>query len=161
MHGHDVTTKVIEQTCRLPRPGESEEPERRAQQALGLKKDDPFLVISRKRILSGKTRVIHRSFLDPAYFKRSFLADHDFAEQSLLDILESYGLRIRSRQTRIRAALPTECEMHIFQVHDEPVLSIEQSLFALHAETNKLITAEYLHATYCRWEYTIDDRRGG
>jgi DNA-binding GntR family transcriptional regulator len=158
-HGSEIITRLIEKSCRLPSRDSVEDVETRAHNRLGLRRDQPFFVIARRRDLDGCPRVIHRSYLNPSHFPPTFLADHDFQNESLLDALEKYGLHIRSRETRIRAALPSDAECTLLAIGKEPVLNVEQSLYAIHAATGRAVIAEYLHATYSRWEYVIDDRR--
>jgi DNA-binding GntR family transcriptional regulator len=157
--GCEVVTRLLEKSCRLPCAGSGADVELRAQSLLGLRRNQPFLVIARRRDLDGCPRVIHRSYLNPSYFPPTFLADHDFENESLLATLESYGLHIRSRQTHIRATLPTDAERELLAIDAEPVLNVEQSLFAVRAAASPPVVAEYLHATYSRWEYVINDRR--
>jgi len=158
-HGSEVITHLIEKSCRLPSQISATEVEIRAQGALGLRRNQPFFVIARQRLLDGSPRVIHRSYLNPSHYPATFLARHDFEKQSLFDILETYGLRSHSRETRIRAVLPTKAECELLAIENEPVLNIEQTLRAFHAATGGLVIAEYLHATYSRWEYMINDRK--
>jgi len=153
-----LSTTLIEKSCRLPNRSFAEGIETRAHTALGLKRDEPFLVISRRRDLNGIPRVIHRSYLNPSHYSPTFLADHDFESESLLEVLENEGLSIHGRETRIRAAVPTDAECHLLSIEKEPVLSVEQRLYAT-STTGRLVTAEYLHATYARWEYVISDRK--
>lgn len=158
-HGAEIITHLIEKSCRLPSRISVTEVEMRAHRALGLKRDQPFFIVARRRVLDGSPRVIHRSYLNPSHYPPDFLARHDFEKQSLFDILETYGLRIHSRETRIRAVLPTDAESNLLAIDKEPVLNVEQSLRAFYSASSKLVTAEYLHATYSRWEYVINDRR--
>ena len=154
-----IITQLIEKSCRLPSQISATEIERRAQRLLGLKSNEPFLVVARRRVLDGTPRVIHRSYLNPSHFPASFMTNHDFEKESLFDILEKYGLRIHSRETRIRAGLPTDAERDLLAIENEPVLNVEQSLQAFFPANGDIATAEYLHATYSRWEYIINDRR--
>src|SRR5713226_734706 len=153
-HGHALITQLIEKSCRLPNLTPATEFETRAHDRLGLRRNQPFFVITRRRILDGSPRVIHRSYLNPTHYPASFLASHDFESESLLEILEAYGLRVHSRETRIRAGLPTDTECELLGIEEEPVLNVEQSSYAVSA-TDQLVTAEYLHATYSRWEYIV------
>jgi DNA-binding GntR family transcriptional regulator len=156
--GCELVTRLIEKSCRLPSRTSIGDVEMRAHRALGLKRDESFFVISRRRDLNDTPRVIHRSYLNPSHYPPTFLADHDFENESLLEILEKYGLRINGRETRVRAGLPTETECELLSIENEPVLNVEQSLYAT-SPNGRLVTAEYLHATYSRWEYVISDRR--
>lgn len=158
-HGAEIVTNLIEKSCRLPSRTSAAGVEMRAQKALGLNRSQPFFIVARRRILDGSPRVIHRSYLNPSHYPAAFLAKHDFEAQSLFDILEMYGLRIHSRETRIRAVLPTDAERDLLAIENEPVLSVEQSLRAFCSASDRLVTAEYLHATYSHWEYVINDRR--
>ena len=157
--GTKLTTRLIEKSCRLPSRMSPGDVEMRAHNMLGLKRDEPFLVIARRRDLNGRPQVIHRSYLNPSHYPTSFLARHDFEKESLLEIVEKYDLRIQGRETRIRAAFPTEQECELLEVEKEPVLNVEQSLYAMCPATEEIVVAEYLHATYARWEYVISDRR--
>jgi len=162
--GSKLITRLIEKSRRSPNRLSSRDVERRAHSILGLKRNEPFFVIARLRIIDGRPLVIHRSYLNPSYFPATFLADHDFRDESLLDILEEYRMRVRSRETRIRAVLPTDEEWEMLSIGKEPkepVLDIEQSLYALSQSTGELIIAEYMHATYAHWEYLISDRGRG
>ena len=155
--GSELLTRLIEKSCRLPDRGSAVE--LRAHQALGLTRDQPFLVVARLRRIDGSPRAIHYSFLNPTHYPPSFLARHDFENESLLEIMETHGLRIHSRETRIRAAIPNDVERDLLAIENEPILSVEQTLRAWSPETGRLVAAEYLHATYSRWEYVITDRR--
>jgi DNA-binding GntR family transcriptional regulator len=124
-HGARLFTRLLEKSCRLPNPGPEAEIEMRAQTALGLKRSQPFLVIARLRELNDRPRVIHRSYLNPINYPTTLLKDHDFQNESLMEILEKYGMLLRSRETRIRATLPTKHECEWLEVEEEPVLQVE------------------------------------
>jgi GntR family transcriptional regulator len=158
-HGQSLISKLIEKSRRLPNLTPESEFEVRAQRGLGLKRNQPFFVITRRRTLDGRHRVIHRSYLNPGHYPAAFLASHDFENESLLEILEAYGLRVHSRETRIRAGFPTPEECDLLKITNEPVLNVEQSSYAVSSTTGNLVIAEYLHATYSQWEYVISDRR--
>jgi len=117
------------------------------------------VVIARRRILDGHPRVIHRSYLNPDHYSAGFLADHDFESESLLQLLEQHGLRVQSRDTVIRAAFPTESEQAMLEMGREPVLVVDQRLYAVSRRSGDIVVAEYLRATYRDWEYSITDRR--
>ena len=161
IYGQNLTTQIIEQACRTPNPDYPDGHEVRAQQAFGLKKNERFFVIVRRRILEKRPRVIHRSYLNRAYLPEYFLEDHNFHQESIPKILESHGLRLQSRHTKIRAVLPTDQEARLLDIGSEPVLRVEQEMKAIAPNTNQLVTIEYLHATYVDWEYAIEDRRTG
>lgn len=154
-----LVTRLLEKSCRVPQRTPETDFEQRAHSALGLKRGQPFIVIARLRILDGSPRVIHRSYLNPSHYSRQFLTAHDFERESLFEIIESYGLRLHSRDTRIRAAFPTESDAALLEAEHEAVLNVDQQLYAMSSYTNRIVTAEYLRATYARWEYVISDRR--
>lgn len=159
-HGdHKLVTRLIEKSLRLPSRLAPAQYEGRAHRALGLRRNQPFIAIARLRVLDGTPRVIHRSFLNPGHYPPTFLVSHDFETESLLDIYESHGLRIHSRDTRIRAALATGADAALLAIGREPVLNVEQTMYAIELHTGSVATAEYLHATYANWEYVISDRK--
>ena len=59
--GARLETRILELTPRLPNKGELYAYEERAQKALGLKKEQPFYIIARLRLIDGVPRAIHRA----------------------------------------------------------------------------------------------------
>jgi DNA-binding GntR family transcriptional regulator len=158
-YGHALTTRLIEKASRLPLPGDTMVVEKKAQKALGLLRNEPFLVIARLRLLDGVPRVIHRTFLRPAHFPKSFLVDHDFTQESLIDLYNANGYQIEARHTILRARLPAEEENALLKCEGQPVLEAEQQIDAVRVTTSDTVTLEYLHACYLNWEYRITNRR--
>ena len=158
IHSLKLETQVIELTRRLPDPQDPDGSENRAQSFLKLKKVDTFYVIVRRRILDGLPRVIHRSYLNPAYFPPHFLTVHDFSLESLFDIFKNYHLEVSDRNSRIRAVMSTQWECQVLRMVQKPVLRVEQELFTVNEETGERIAAEYLCATYVDWEYVVSNR---
>jgi len=145
---------------RFPVSGDGAVNEQAAHEALGLNRNETFYVISRLDFLDGKPRAIHRSYLNPSHFPESFL-DHDFEKESLLAIINSYGFRINTRETTLRARFPTQEEAFRLKIDpaQQPVLEAEQKLTAVHLATREMVTVEYMHACYLNWEYRIANRR--
>ena len=158
-YGAKLVTEVFEQTRRLPLPGDMRTNERKAQKVLGLKYNQAFYVIARKRILDGRPRAIHRSYLNPAHFPDNLLWQYDFAKVSLIAVFNVYDYRIETRRTTLRARFPTDDEMAILGIGREPILEAEQQLDAVQCKTGKLICIEYMRAAYVNWQYKISNRR--
>jgi GntR family transcriptional regulator len=158
--GQQVVTELLEKSCRAPHREPGAEFEIQAHRTLGLKRGQPFVAIARLRILDGSSRVIQRSYLNPRHYSARFLTSHDFENESLLEIIEGYGLKLHSRDTKIRAALSNDSEAALLDLEPgEPVLRVDQQFYATALDSERIFTAEYLHATYARWEYVITDRR--
>src|SRR5207248_246505 len=97
IYGRELTNRLIEKSLRPPlKDGELASFEQKAHKALGLRRDRPLIVIARVRILDGRPRSIHRSYLNPGHFPETFLLDHDFEEESLIRIYNAVGYRIDS-----------------------------------------------------------------
>ena len=158
VYNKQLETQVFELAQRIPAEGDLEDVELRGQKALGLRRSERFYVLARLRKLDGTPRVIHRSYLNPAHLPGSFSVDYDFSQQSLLEVLENLGMKLDSRRTRIRAALPTAEEARVLQTGSNPVLKVEQELRVKQRGDRHAKVAEYLYAVYADWEYTIDDR---
>lgn len=155
-----LENRILELTCRLPNSREPDRvPELAAQEALSLRRSDPFFVIARLRLLEGRPRAIHRAYVSPACVSASFLADYDFARDSLIDIYEREGYRVVSRDTTLRARLPSSSEERVFGIKQIPVLESRQRLFSTSIETGETVVLEYLDACYVDWEYRIFNRR--
>ena len=163
--GEEVRTEVIarEMVMRLPLPDNPlTQMETRAYTALGLMEPEPFIVIPRIRYLGGKPRALHRVYLDPKRFSPTFLADHDFAKESLITVYEAYGYTLTSRDTILTARFPNRLELHDLALQDAPaytpVLVAEQQLFAFDPVTRTPFTLEFLQGTYLHWQYRIQGR---
>ena len=156
--GQKLINKILELSCRLPNPGDQELDDHRAQKVLGLKKDQPFYSIKRLRILDDKPRAIHQSYLNPAHYPATFLADHNFEKESLIAIFNHAGFRIESRRTTLQARFPTTKEKIFLNVDRVPVLDAEQELVAVREATKEPVHLEFLRACYHDWNYRIEDR---
>lgn len=162
--GTEVKTRCItaEMTVRLPFiRNPLEDIERRAQVALGLQPDQPFIVIPRIRYLDGKPRALHRVYLSPARFSPGFLGEHDFSSDSLIAIYGASGYQLVNRDTTLGARLPNLLEIQDLQLTSTPyvpVLAAEQSLVARHPQEPAEFVLEYMQATYLRWQYRIQGR---
>lgn len=133
--------------------------ERLARRALGINSDEECLLIARTRLIEGEPRVLHRAFLDPKRFPTSFLKDHDFATDSLIQIYQKYGYSLKYRNTRLTARLPTrEEEIALGCRLDEPLLEAKQELFAVDSSGRQQFIIEFLDAAYKRWSYRIEKR---
>ena len=171
-HNHErlVTALLDQPKTRLP--FDDEHPlhptECRAQEALGLNPDQPFLVIARVRHWNGKPKVFHRVYLDPARFAPGFVAGYDLEKQSVLDMYRNAGYRLLSRDTVLHARVTNRYEDNLLlhlkrDVHLQPVLHAEQSFFATHAASGEgsedRFVLEYMQATYFdHWQYSIHNR---
>lgn len=161
VYGHKVANKLIEQSLRPPLPdGEAAAWERQAHRALGLRRNQPFIAIARVRILDGRPRVIHRSYLNPANFPASFLRDHDFESESLIRIYNESGYVIDRRDTVLRARYPTAEDRSILGIDRVPIMEAEQDLYATHTATAARCVIEHLRVCYLDWEYRISNRSG-
>ncbi len=159
VYGHEMSSRLIEKSLRPPLSGTDLTAfERKAHKALGLRRDRPFLVIARVRLLDGRPRVIHRSYLHPGQFPESFLVDHDFETESLITIFNESGFRIDRRETTLRARFPTKQEQSLLKLGMEPILETEQETHATHPASGSSRLLEYLHACYVEWEYRITNR---
>ena len=169
--GHPLETKVIEQGIRLPLESEDEvvwtAMEKRAQASLGLKPDEPFIVIVRFRKLTDPSSdvpqyAISRVYLNPSRFPADFLS-HDFAKESLTHLYRQNGYELTRRDTVLQARSPNlyernELKMNGYDISPvQPVLHAEQELFAKIADKEEF-HLEFLQATYVNWTYTIKNR---
>lgn len=134
--------------------------ERRAHAVLGLGEGEPFIVINRLHFFQrdGKDldpRVIHRLFLDPKRFASTFLDDHDFSKESMIDIYNRNGYIIAERPNAIRSrAASTPERIDLRMELGAPVLDLEQRTNAYQLDDSTPILLEYLRATY--WNITFD-----
>jgi DNA-binding GntR family transcriptional regulator len=163
LHGEAFTTRISEQAVRTPLDDEADlltaHLERRAHAALGLKDQEPFVVIVRIRLLQDCPRVIDRAYLDPKRFPSTLLNDHDFEKESLIHVYNRYGYTLKSRDTTLTARLPTPGERNEFHIGlTEPVLDVEQQLFAQDPDTEVPFMLEYMQAIYLHWRYRIEAR---
>lgn len=162
--GIEMKTKCIaaETTVRLPfNKGPLEATERRAQVALGLRSDQPFIVIPRIRYLDGKPRAVHRVYLAPARFSPGFLDEHDFSTESLIAVYRAAGYQLGTRDTTLIARIPNLLEvqdLELLSAAYAPVLVAEQSMIASHAQEPADFVLEYMLATYLQWQYRIQGR---
>lgn len=166
-HGAELVTMLKEASIRLPRTDPDEpfttELERRAQKVLGLDEDEPFVVITRHRMLHRDRqdvdpRVIHRVFLDPKRFPTSFLSDHNFERESLVDIYNRHGFTIKTRSDALRARTATLSERNDLKISlGQPVLDLDQRSVALGPGGGTPFVIEYLKATY--WNITFEFER--
>lgn len=158
LHGEEEERILLEAALRLPRKT-PEDPittdfEARAQKALGLNPEDPFLVIRRLRLLhkdgdKEHAGVIHRSFLDPKRFPANFLAEHKFDKESLIDIYNQCGYIIDKRYDTFVSRPATPEERLAFKIDlGKPVLDMEQRSESRVRDTSEIVLIEYLRATY-------------
>lgn len=152
-------TRVLEQCRRLPNPGELHAMERRAQSHLGLSHTEPFYVIARLRLLNDAPRVIERAYLNPIHFPRTFLEEHDFATDSLLQSYITCGFDPNLRDTQLQARMPREDEQRLLDLREMPVQEIEQVMYASRTDTPTPVVIEYLSAIYHNWTFRMVDRR--
>jgi len=110
LHGEELVNRVVEKDRRLPFDENFDNLyyalESAAQKALGLNEDSEFLVIGRLRLLSDTPCAIHRAYLNPRRFSKTFLEDHDFGTESLVEIYHQRGYKLLSRDTVVQARLP-------------------------------------------------------
>jgi GntR family transcriptional regulator len=156
--GDSFRTQVIELARRVPIADEARGFEVIAQRALGLRSGDDFLVISRLRFLEQQPRVLHRSYLNPALLPASFLTDHDFSRESLIEILERAGYRLLSRKTKLRAGFPSTEAATLLRLDRVPVLEADQELLGEPSAGGSAVVVEFLHAVYANWVYELENR---
>ena len=173
-----LTNDVLKVEVRLPldqgyiAKSEEQHPfhevERKAQSALGLAEDEPFLIIERFRLLDERPSALHRAYLDPSRFPETFVRQHDFRTKSLLDAYVEYGYELLYRDTVLEARVANVYEIGVLtqryksQSHDRVVLDAEQLLFARDRDTGKPFVLEFLKASYLEhWKYTIRHRPPG
>jgi hypothetical protein len=84
----------------------------------------------------------------------TFLIDHGFATESLIDLCNASGYRIDARHTTLRARFPDSSDATILGIRQGLILEVEQRLEAVRVETSGGVTLEYLRACYVRWEIT-------
>jgi DNA-binding GntR family transcriptional regulator len=160
VYGREYTNRLVEKSLRPPfKDGDLAAVELKAHKALGLRRENAFLVISRIRILDGRPRAIHRSYLNPGHFPETFLVDHDFEKESLIKIYNASGYRVDHRDTTLRARFPTNQEQSLLKLGREPVLEAEQETHATHLASGTSRLIEHLQAIYVEWEYRISSRR--
>lgn len=160
LEGTELYTAVISASV-LPISAEErpDSVEQLARRSLSLASNDECALIYRIRSIEGEPRVIHRAFIDPKRFPPSFLHDHDFSTKSLVEIYQEYGYRITHRNTMLTAELPNQEELDIFRCSSqEPLLDAKQELFAQDPVSGQSFIIEFLHATYMRWSYRIENR---
>jgi len=181
--GHPLETKVIEKAIRLPLVSKEDvvwtAMEKRAQASLGLKPDEPFIVIVRLRKLTDPASeapqfAISRVYLNPARFPADFLdKDQDkdkdkteedyFSKVSLTHLYRQQGYELTRRDTVLQARTPylferNELKMNGYDISPvQPVLHAEQELFAKTGDKEEF-HLEFLQATYVNWVYTIKNR---
>lgn len=165
-HKETLSNETLEATIRPPNPDKESffhQVEQDAQNALGLSKDSPFLVIQRVRLLKDKPTVIHRVFLNPARFPQDFLK-HDFKTKSLIDLYRQSGYEPAWRDTVLKARLlnPEERNLLIYKFNWKAqqiaVLDAEQQMYS-RDRNGQTFLLEYLKATYMDgWKYEIKNR---
>ena len=143
-------TMLADENCRF---------EREALKALGLKIGERFFAIWRVRIIDDQPRAVHRSYLNPAHFPDSFLMDHNFEKESLIDIFNAHGYIIMLRETVLRARCPMKSEQAFLRIEADPILEAQQVLTAEQTSTQQLVPIEFLHASYVNWSYRIEGHR--
>jgi DNA-binding GntR family transcriptional regulator len=158
-------TSFEDHQLRLPLREDAEEDntlaqlEKRAHKALGLEAGDPFIVVVRVRSHDQQPQLIQRIYLRPNDFPQSFLQDHDFARESLVDIYEKYGYQLTSRNSTLTARMANLYETNELGIRlGKPVLVAEQELFAVDSSNGNSVLLEYLEATYVDWSYRIESR---
>ena len=173
-HKQKLQTIVLEKIVRLPifddeNPAQTEI-EQKACKSLKLAIDEPFIVIARMRFLDGLPKVIHRAYLNPKQFAPDFLELHDFANESLVHIYRNNGYKLTTRNARLQARfaylydkvdflknLSREHE-DFHHAYNDPILYVEQELFAEEKTTGEKVVLEFLHAAYVDLVYDILDR---
>lgn len=168
LHGEQMTTSLHEAALRYPRD-DADDPfttdlESRAHEALGLADGEPFIVITRYRSLHSGSHevdpmVIHRTFLDPKRFPATFLKNHDFERESMVeDVYKRYGYTIEQRLDAMRARTASPAERADLKIGlGQPVLDLEQRSMARGPDGAEPILLEYLRATY--WNITFKFKR--
>lgn len=156
-----LQNKIIELSCRLPMNQDPNFPERKIQTKLGLRRNTPFYIIKRLRIIENRPCAIHTSYLRPGHFPENFLAKHNFEKESLIELLKFYGYKIVRRETNLRARLSTNEEKNLLNLNIDdhiPVLGSDQISEALHMPTKDLVIIEYMQGCYLNWDYHICTR---
>ncbi len=156
VYNNKLETQILELSSRMPQYSD-EVDEKTAHKTLGLKRNEPFIVISRLRRLDDIPRVIHRSFLNPTLFPSSFLTDHDFEKISLINIFDQYGYKLVNRETKLQARSLTKTEISIMKCEQKPILASEQVLTA-RTKNDKLVVLEMMFGCYVDWVYSISNR---
>ncbi len=156
VYNNKLETQLLELSSRMPQNSD-EVNEKAAHKALGLKRNEPFIVISRLRRLDCIPRVIHRSFLNPMLFPSSFLIDHDFEKISLINTFDDYGYKLVNRETKLQARNLTEAEISILKCEQMPILSSEQIITA-RTKDGTLVVLEVMFGCYVDWVYLISNR---
>jgi len=159
--GHELENRLCELSLRLPQEGEQNRIECEAQDALGLKKNEPFIIIERLRLLDSVPSALQQVFLNPAHFPDDFRVVHDFQRESLLDIYKSAGINTLNRDTVLQARYPIEREAKLLRLDllNIPLLSVKQITQGLVGDDKKPVPTEWMHAVYgAGWEYKISNR---
>lgn len=166
-HGRDLRNEVLEATVRLP-IADTEDGfylvEQRIQEALGLPKDKPFLVIQRLRFVDGHPGALQRAYLRPARFPANFLKQHDFKTESLIAIYRRYRYKLLWRDTVLTARLANLHEINTLNrygpsLETRAVLDAEQLLYAEGKKGKRPFVLEFLKASYLEnWPYKIENR---
>ena len=162
---HDsLETRVTETSIRLPHDDHPySENENRAHAALKLGDGDPFIVIERVRLIHGEAHVIHRSYLNPKRFPKTFLDDHDFSQESLIHTYhEKFTLLSRDTVLHARKVFNPEIVLlnnnGLRNINDAAVLDVRQKLYAEDDTSNDRFVLEYMQATWVGFDYEILDR---
>ncbi len=159
-YGQSLENRVLEAILRPPIDDPARAFEQQARNYLGLRGGEGFYVIARLRLINGKPRALHRSYLNPAHFPRGFLG-HDFAKESLIRVINANGYQVDRRRTELHARLPTHEEEATLGIEGLPVLEARQELEAIQMDTGTLVPIEFMQACYVDWRYRIANRREG
>lgn len=82
---------------------------------LGVNGGDPVVILTRLRLADGHPLALETAYLPAALVPE--LLSHDFAVESLYDVLENqYGLQLVHAEQRIEAALATARELELLQM---------------------------------------------
>jgi len=159
--GYEVENRLCELSWRLPQKGDHYDIECEAQNTLGIKENEPFLIIERLRLLDAIPSALQQVFLNPAHFPDDFRSVHDFQRDSLLDIYKSAGINVQNRDTLIQARFPTEREASLLRLDSPyiPLLSVKQVTQGIVGDNSQLTPIEWMHAIYRPgWEYKVSNR---
>lgn len=166
LHGEHEHRRVLEAARRLPLVDDEDpittELERQAHTALGLGEQEPFLVITRLRLLAKDDGVIHagtihRAFLDPKLLPSDFL-ERDFEHESLIALYNTCGYFVDRRKDTFVSRLAAPRERIAFKLDlIKPVLDMEQRSMATRASDGQSCLIEYLRAAY--WNIPFDLER--
>jgi DNA-binding GntR family transcriptional regulator len=168
--GSRLRNEIVEVRLRPPHPDVPHE--QGARKALGLGHGEAMIVIARRRVLEDTPRALHRAYLNPAHFPPTFLSDHDFDKESLIELYNAEGYQIVGRNTTLRARYASAEEQASLRIGRDPVLDAEQELLALRIGSGKaaappgaagaqdaVLTIEYMQACYVNWDYHVANRR--